>query len=221
MAGEGDGEDAELFRDSEQEEEEILTPAQLIAKLEEAWLNEKYSPDLLENKSEIVECVMEQLDHMEQNLQRARKGDLKVTIHRMEMERIRYVLSSYLRSRLQKIERFFPHILEKEKSLLEAAPSCLSPQEFTFAKDSQAQPGFLCLPDCEGEAGEHSGGAGDRGPEGVHRGFGGRLPAPDEIQDDCPSCSEWGSAADINREPERVVTRMNLKNVGPRTLEGK
>ncbi|GCB62399.1 DNA replication complex GINS protein SLD5 isoform X1 [Scyliorhinus torazame] len=138
MAGEGDGEDAELFRDSEQEEEEILTPAQLIAKLEEAWLNEKYSPDLLENKSEIVECVMEQLDHMEQNLQRARKGDLKVTIHRMEMERIRYVLSSYLRSRLQKIERFFPHILEKEKSLLEAAPSCLSPQEFTFAKEYSA-----------------------------------------------------------------------------------
>ncbi|XP_048378990.1 DNA replication complex GINS protein SLD5 [Stegostoma tigrinum] len=122
----------------DEEEEEILTPAQLIAKLEEAWLNEKFSPDLLEHKAEIVECVMEQLDHMEQNLQRARKGDLKVTAHRMETERIRYVLSSYLRSRLQKIEKFFPHILEKEKSRLEAEPSYLSPQEYAFAKEYMA-----------------------------------------------------------------------------------
>lgn len=30
----------------------------------QAWLNEKFSPELLENKSELVECVMEQLTHM-------------------------------------------------------------------------------------------------------------------------------------------------------------
>lgn len=30
----------------------------------QAWLNEKFSPELLENKSEVVECVMEQLTHM-------------------------------------------------------------------------------------------------------------------------------------------------------------
>ncbi|XP_078284952.1 DNA replication complex GINS protein SLD5 isoform X2 [Rhinoraja longicauda] len=118
-----------------EEDEEILTPAQLIHKLEEAWLNEKFSPDLLECKSEVVECVMEQLDHMEKNLQRAKKGDLKITVHRMEMERIRYVLSSYLRSRLQKIEKFFPHILEKERSRQETEPSFLSAQEVAFAKE--------------------------------------------------------------------------------------
>ncbi|XP_067857737.1 DNA replication complex GINS protein SLD5 isoform X1 [Heptranchias perlo] len=131
-------EELDLFDETNEENEEIMTPAQLIHKLEEAWLNEKFSPDLLENKSEIVECVMEQLDHMEQNLQRAKKGDLKVTIHRMEIERIRYILSSYLRSRLQKIEKFFPHILEKEKSRLEADPSYLSQQEFAFAKEYTA-----------------------------------------------------------------------------------
>lgn len=27
-------------------------------------MNEKFAPDLLESKPEIVECVMEQLDHM-------------------------------------------------------------------------------------------------------------------------------------------------------------
>lgn len=39
----------------------------------------------------------------EANLKRAKRGDLKVSIHRMEIERIRYVLSSYLRCRLVKV----------------------------------------------------------------------------------------------------------------------
>lgn len=106
----------------------------------QAWLNEKFSPELLENKSEMGECVMEQLTHMvngggipqitkgcssclskqwgtsnnrismlcclhwqEANLQRVRRGDVKASVHRMEIDRIRFVLSSYLRSRLQKV----------------------------------------------------------------------------------------------------------------------
>uniref|UniRef100_A0A8C9AJ04 DNA replication complex GINS protein SLD5 n=1 Tax=Prolemur simus TaxID=1328070 RepID=A0A8C9AJ04_PROSS len=116
-------------------EEVVLTPAELIERLEQAWMNEKFAPELLESKSEIVECVMEQLEHMEENLRRVKKEDLKVSIHRMEMERIRYVLSSYLRCRLTKIEKFFPHILEKEKTRPEGEPASLSPEEFAFAKD--------------------------------------------------------------------------------------
>uniref|UniRef100_A0A668RU88 DNA replication complex GINS protein SLD5 n=1 Tax=Oreochromis aureus TaxID=47969 RepID=A0A668RU88_OREAU len=124
-------------------QEDVMTPAELIAKLEEAWLNEKFSPELLENKSEVVECVMEQLTHMfchqqESNLQRVKKGDAKASIHRMEIDRIRYVLSSYLRSRLQKIEKYFPHVLEREKSRGEGEPSLLSPEEFAFAKEYYA-----------------------------------------------------------------------------------
>ncbi|XP_007476455.1 DNA replication complex GINS protein SLD5 isoform X2 [Monodelphis domestica] len=81
-------------------EEVVLTPAELIGKLEQAWLNEKFSPELLENKCEIVECVIEQLDHM--------------------------------------IEKFFPHVLEKEKTRSKGEPSILSPEEFAFAKEYMA-----------------------------------------------------------------------------------
>uniref|UniRef100_A0A669PU72 DNA replication complex GINS protein SLD5 n=2 Tax=Phasianus colchicus TaxID=9054 RepID=A0A669PU72_PHACC len=119
-------------------EELVLTPLQLIRSLEQAWLNEKFAPELLESKPEIIECVVEQLDHMEANLKRAKKGDLKVSVHRMEIERIRYVLSSYLRCRLVKIEKFFPHVLEKEKSRARGEPSILSPEEFAFAKEYMA-----------------------------------------------------------------------------------
>nr|XP_009937011.1 PREDICTED: DNA replication complex GINS protein SLD5 [Opisthocomus hoazin] len=104
----------------------------------QAWLNEKFAPELLESKPEIVECVVEQLDHMEANLKRAKRGDLKVSVHRMEIERIRYVLISYLRCRLVKIEKFFPHVLEKEKSRAEGEPSILSPEEFAFAEEYMA-----------------------------------------------------------------------------------
>ncbi|XP_062069345.1 DNA replication complex GINS protein SLD5 [Lepus europaeus] len=116
-------------------DEVILTPAELIERLEQAWMNEKFAPELLESKCEIVECIMEQLDHMESNLRRAPKGDLKVSIHRMELERIRYVLSSYLRCRLMKIEKFFPHVLEKEQTRPEGQPSSLSLEELVFAKE--------------------------------------------------------------------------------------
>ncbi|XP_029082493.1 DNA replication complex GINS protein SLD5 isoform X2 [Monodon monoceros] len=94
-------------------EEVVLTPAELIDRLEQAWMNEKFAPELLENKSEIVECVMEQLQHMEENLRRAKKGDLK-------------------------IEKFFPHVLEKEKTRREGEPSCLSPEECAFAREYMA-----------------------------------------------------------------------------------
>ncbi len=39
-----------------------------------------------------------------------------------------------LLSHLQ-IERFFPHVLEKEKSRADGDPSFLSPEEFAFAKE--------------------------------------------------------------------------------------
>ncbi|XP_020035618.1 DNA replication complex GINS protein SLD5 isoform X2 [Castor canadensis] len=94
-------------------EEVVLTPAELIERLEQAWMNEKFAPELLESKSEIVECVMEQLDHMEENLRRAKKEDLK-------------------------IEKFFPHILEKEKMRPEGEPASLSPEEFAFAREYMA-----------------------------------------------------------------------------------
>ncbi|XP_053125734.1 DNA replication complex GINS protein SLD5 isoform X2 [Hemicordylus capensis] len=102
---------SELDGDSDASSEEVvlLTPAQLIRSLEQ-----------------------------EENLKRAKRGDLKVGIHRMEVERIRYVLSSYLRCRLRKIEKYFPHILEKEKTRAEGEQSILSPEEFAFAKEFMA-----------------------------------------------------------------------------------
>lgn len=119
---------------SSDEEEVEMTAADVLQKLEEAWLNEKFAPDLLESKVEIVECMLEQLQQMEENIGRCKKGDFRIIVHRMEIDRIRYVLSSYLRIRLEKIERFVHHILHKESTKGPDEPNLLSPEEFTFAK---------------------------------------------------------------------------------------
>ena len=46
--------------DAEQFEDE-LTAAKVLQKLEDAWLNEKHSPEILEPRMEIVECMLEQV----------------------------------------------------------------------------------------------------------------------------------------------------------------
>ena len=51
----------------------------------QAWLNEKFSPEFLENRSDIVDCMLEQVHEMEENIRRAKKGDFKVSIHKMEV----------------------------------------------------------------------------------------------------------------------------------------
>ena len=48
--------------DGVEEYEEELTAAEVLQKLEDAWLNEKHSPELLEPKLEIVECMLEQVN---------------------------------------------------------------------------------------------------------------------------------------------------------------
>ncbi|XP_071948221.1 DNA replication complex GINS protein SLD5-like [Antedon mediterranea] len=121
---------------SDEEDEEVeMTAADLLTKLKEAWQNEKFAPELLETKIELVECMLEQLKHMEDNIKSCKKEDFRIILHRIEIDRIRYVISSYLRIRLQKIEEYVEHILENERKRKEDEPSCLSPEEMTYAKE--------------------------------------------------------------------------------------
>lgn len=54
----------------------------------QAWLNEKFSPEILPYLGDVVDCLLDQLTHMQENLQQIDKGDFRVTIHRMEVNAI-------------------------------------------------------------------------------------------------------------------------------------
>lgn len=54
--------------------------------------------------------MMEQINEMENNIQRVKSNDLKIYIHKMELERIRYLVTSYLRVRIKKVVDYYINI---------------------------------------------------------------------------------------------------------------
>lgn len=113
---------------------EPITAQKVLQTLEEAWLNEKFCPDLLPSQADYVDCMMEQIQQMEDNLNKLKKTDFRVEVHHMELARIRYIITSYLRTRLNKIELNTAYILEQEALRSPENPH-LSEGELTFAKE--------------------------------------------------------------------------------------
>uniref|UniRef100_A0A182M0D5 DNA replication complex GINS protein SLD5 n=1 Tax=Anopheles culicifacies TaxID=139723 RepID=A0A182M0D5_9DIPT len=111
------GSENALADELEDDEEEIqMSSQEVLEALQRAWINEKFAPDMLPYEEALVEMVMIQLVHMEDNLETANKNDLLYIVHRMEVERIRFIVASYLRCRLQKLETYASHILDVESA---------------------------------------------------------------------------------------------------------
>ena len=76
---------------------------------------------------------------MNENLSRLKKGDLRIPVHRMEISRIKFLINSYLRARLAKIQSYIFHYKKSGSlDLQENNPSRLTEEEATFA-DSYCQ----------------------------------------------------------------------------------
>ena len=153
--------DTDIFENTgsaEEQYEEELTAAEVLQKLEDAWLNEKHAPELLESKMEIVECMLDQvktieekhlylylihlhLVHlytcmlqvktMEENLAKVKKGDIRVPVHRMEIQRIKFMANSYLRLRLRKIQSNIFSVTRGDQDT--DNPSRMTPEESEFS----------------------------------------------------------------------------------------
>lgn len=108
-----------------------VTAKEVCEQLTEAWLNEKFSPELLETKVELVECMLAQVKELENN-STIKDKDLETSVQQIELERVKFVIASYLRERLKKIENNVIHVLEEEAK---DQPSKLSPGELKFAKE--------------------------------------------------------------------------------------
>lgn len=118
------------------EDQVQITPAEVIEMTEEAWINEKFAPEILPHKSEVVEIILDQITNMEENLKNLRSTDFTKSIYQLEVDRLRFLVSSYLRTRLEKIEVHVTHILAEEaKRVDKGGDVYLSHQEFEFAKE--------------------------------------------------------------------------------------
>ncbi|KAE8744976.1 hypothetical protein FOCC_FOCC008389 [Frankliniella occidentalis] len=115
-------------------EDEHIPAHEVLQTLEDAWLNEKFCPDLLPSQDSYVEAMMEQIQQMEDNLTKLKKTDFRVEVHHMELARIRYIITSYLRTRIEKIEQNTAFILEQETTRSPENPH-LSEGELNYARE--------------------------------------------------------------------------------------
>lgn len=106
--------------------------------MEAAWLNEKFAPEILPHKAEVVECLLGQISYMEKNLENLDSGSTYKMLHQMELDRLRFVVTSYLRIRLEKIETFLYSVLNSEEQRIQRDIDCyLTDNEVEFAKSYQ------------------------------------------------------------------------------------
>ncbi|GAB2265723.1 hypothetical protein Dimus_000761 [Dionaea muscipula] len=99
--------------------------------LKRAWCNEKAAPQILEFQTALVQRSREQIHHMEEIVEElTQRGDdpLIVSIYQMDLDRAQFLLRSYVRIRLQKVETAMLHIAKTDLW------NRLSRQEQNFAR---------------------------------------------------------------------------------------
>ncbi|CAK9319083.1 unnamed protein product [Citrullus colocynthis] len=115
---------------SQTDDFEMFTPTTDVEPLKRAWRNEKAAPEILPFEGSLVGRIKEQIQSMEETIEEySRSGidPLIVSLYQMDLDRTQFLLRSYVRSRLQKIEKYMLYILKSDELF-----SRLSKEEITF-----------------------------------------------------------------------------------------
>ncbi|KIM30465.1 hypothetical protein M408DRAFT_7549 [Serendipita vermifera MAFF 305830] len=104
-----DVDDEELYAEGEETK---------VRALMRRWMDERLAPDLLPWQGELVAEILEMLQsqneiaaQLQGNVNTTEEEHFAVMLVQTEVERVKFVLRSYLRSRLNKIEKYTPFIL--------------------------------------------------------------------------------------------------------------
>ena len=121
-----------LTESTTQDETEVeLTAQEVIQRLQQAWMNELFAPELLQPQIEVVDCLLDQIKSTEENLAQLDRGHFGIPIHKMELQRVRFMIASYLRLRLQKIQKQV-HFLSKRSD--DEINSIMTTEEANFMR---------------------------------------------------------------------------------------
>ncbi|KAG9452180.1 hypothetical protein H6P81_005084 [Aristolochia fimbriata] len=88
-----------------------------VERLKRAWRNEKAAPEIFQFQAELVQRAREQVQLQEDNItvmQAEGTDDLTLSLYQMDLDRTLFLLRSYLRTRLHKIEKYMIHISKTE-----------------------------------------------------------------------------------------------------------
>jgi len=129
---EGAAGDRERHRAEGSSDEDELTAREFIARITTGWQNEKLAPELLYPLQYELEALRNEVSYMEKNMRKLLPTDIRLSIHRMEIKRLRYIMTSYLRVRILKIQEypwFYMSRLER------SGPPILMPSEEVFLRE--------------------------------------------------------------------------------------
>ncbi|KAH9299352.1 hypothetical protein KI387_031034, partial [Taxus chinensis] len=102
-------------QDSAFDTAEDVTDVELLKR---AWRNEKAAPEILVCRHNLVQRAREQIQLMEDTIVASAESgadDLMQSLYRMDLDRTLFLLRSYLRTRLLKIQKYVLHILKSEE----------------------------------------------------------------------------------------------------------
>ncbi|VDK48119.1 unnamed protein product [Anisakis simplex] len=118
------------------DDEEAVTPAEVLAELTIAWQNELCAPALLPHRLDLIGAMVLSTEGMEENINDSRNEDpLKICVHKMEIHRIAYIINDYLRKRLEKIEKNAIRCLQEDtRKRINDREELLSDEERKFAE---------------------------------------------------------------------------------------
>jgi GINS complex subunit 4 len=115
-------------------DEDFETPHQVYKRLVQVTINEGLAPEVLPYEEAVVDCIVDQIEHMHENLKRLapRLGTFCTEQHRMELERFSFIVNKYLRTRLEKVEKSAQSLVRLMASDKTRARRLLSEQELRF-----------------------------------------------------------------------------------------
>lgn len=119
---------------NQEEEEERASAIEAttdVELLKRAWRNEKAAPEILQFESELIQRSREQIQLLEETVEEFMENgvdDIVASLYQMDLDRTLFLLRSYLRIRLQKIEKYMIHIAKTDLW------NRLSEQEQRFSK---------------------------------------------------------------------------------------
>uniref|UniRef100_A0AAV1UNJ7 DNA replication complex GINS protein SLD5 n=1 Tax=Peronospora matthiolae TaxID=2874970 RepID=A0AAV1UNJ7_9STRA len=108
-----------------------------VVRMRTLWVNELHAPEILQYSDEMVSEMLEQIRNQQEYVDSMNEDRDQLTeqkclvnkLYQMEIDRLRYMVSSYLRTRLRKIEKFAFHLLEDDELMQR-----LSVKERSFAQ---------------------------------------------------------------------------------------
>lgn len=115
--------------------EEFESLQQLYERLIEVTQNElEISSDLLPYQSDVVDYILEQITHMNNVINKTKNkwSFFAIQLHKIELERFSYLINTYLRTRLKKIESNAPRLIQLLRTDIDRANKFLSPPEAKY-----------------------------------------------------------------------------------------